>query len=61
MSDPTIKELLLTMSLDEIKKLLRIIESRQDVFDLVLVTTKEQEEMQSHYLEFFERVKNEPA
>lgn len=64
MTEPTIKQMLQTMSLDGIEDVVQIIRSRPDIFDIMIVTNKEQEEMTTHFQELMFSVKeraDEPA
>lgn len=64
MTEPTIKQMLQTMSLDGIEDVVQIIRSRPDIFDIMIVTNKEQEKMTTHFQELMFSVKeraDEPA
>jgi hypothetical protein len=52
----------INMPLEEFKKVLAAIaKERPDVFDLIVITMKEQDEASKHFQELFERIKNESA
>lgn len=57
----SLKEMLEDMSLPELMRVIAVIKERDDIQEIFVVTTKEQEEMSEHFKELFKDISDEPA